>query len=84
VSIGAIQKWEKRLAETGEIKNKPVNRPFKKIDPERLRTYIKDHPDAYLKEIAEEFGCSAPAVQKALRRLGFTHKKVKALQRTRP
>jgi len=29
VSIGAIQKWEKRLAETGEIKNKPVSGPLK-------------------------------------------------------
>jgi len=75
VSIGAIQKWEKRLAETGEIKNKPVKHPFKKIDPEKLKTYMERHPDAYLKEIAEEFGCSAPAVLKALRRLGFTRKK---------
>jgi len=75
VSIGAIQKWEKRLTETGEIKNKPVKRPFKKLDPERLKTYIENHPDAYLKEIAEEFGCSAPAVLKALRRLGYTRKK---------
>ncbi len=75
VSIGAIQKWEKRLAETGEIKNKPGKHPFKKLDPEKLKTYIEHHPDAYLKEIAEEFGCSAPAVLKALRRLGFTRKK---------
>jgi len=36
VSIEAIQKWEKRLAETGEIKNKPAKRPFKKLEPERL------------------------------------------------
>jgi len=81
VSIGAIQKWEKRLAETEEIKNKPVKHPFKKIDPEKLKTYIERHPDAYLKEIAEEFRCSAPAVLKALKRLGFTHKKRQSVSR---
>ncbi len=70
-SIVAIQKWEKRQAETWGIKNKPAKRPFKKIDPERLKKYIEDHPDAYLREIAEEFGCSAPTVLKALRRPGF-------------
>jgi len=83
VSIGAIQKWEKRLAETGEIKNKPVKRPFKKIDPEKLKTYIEAHPDAYLQEIAEEFGCSAPAVLKALRRLGFTRKKRQSITKNK-
>jgi len=75
VSIGAIQKWEMQLAETEEIKNKPMKHPYKGIDPEKLKTYIEHRPDAYLKEIAEEFGCSAPAVLKALRRLGFTRKK---------
>jgi len=75
ISIRAIQNWKKRLAKTGEIKNKPVKRSFKKLDPEKLKTYIENHPDAYLKEIAQEFGCSAPAVLKALRRMGFTRKK---------
>jgi len=51
VSIGAIQKWEKRPAETGEVKNKPVKRPFKKRDPEKLKTYIERHPDAYLRRL---------------------------------
>ncbi len=68
----------------GEIKNKPGQHPFKKLDPEKLKTCMERHPDAYLKEIAQEFGCSAPAVLKALRRLGFTRKKSKAFQRARP
>ena len=30
-------------------------RSFKKINPEKLRAYVKDKPDAYLREIAEAF-----------------------------
>jgi len=71
---------EYRQAETGEIKNKPAKHPFKKLDPEKLKVYIERHPDAYLKEIAEEFRCSAPAVLKALKRLVLTRKKDKAFR----
>ena len=48
---------------------------FKKIDPDKLKKYIEEHPDAYLREIAEEFGCSVNAVSKALKRLKITRKK---------
>jgi len=34
----------------------------------KLKAFIKKHPDAVLKEIAEQFGCSAEAVRKALKR----------------
>jgi len=85
VSIGAMQEWGKRLAEMGEIKNKPGKRPFKKVNPERLETYIIErHPDTYLKEITEEFGRSAPAVLKALRQLVLTHKKAKHFKEQNP
>jgi hypothetical protein len=36
---------------------------------------MKEHPDAYLKEIAEEFSCCIEGVRKALARNGFTRKK---------
>ena len=34
-----------------------------------------EHPDAYLKEIGEVFGCSDVAVLYAFKRLGITRKK---------
>jgi transposase len=50
-------------------------RPFKKLDPIKLREYVSDHPDAYLQEIADVFGCVESAVRKALKRLKITRKK---------
>ena len=54
VSRSTIQKWEKQLKETG--------------DPEKLKAYIAEHPDAYQSEMAEAFGCSESGIRDALRR----------------
>ena len=75
VAISTIQRWEKQLKEKGDVKNKPLNRSFKKIEPEELKKYVKNHPDAYIKEIAEVFKCSTTAIIKAFKRLGITRKK---------
>ena len=53
----------------------PVVRGYKKVEPQKLKTYVQEHPDAYLKEIALEFKCCETAVRKALERLGITRKK---------
>ncbi|MDE7094605.1 MAG: IS630 transposase-related protein, partial [Oscillospiraceae bacterium] len=53
-----VSKWIKQYKETGDLSNKPLNRGYKKIDPEKLKAYVAEHPDAYQKEIAEIFGCS--------------------------
>lgn len=75
VSISTICKWEKQLKDEGNLEKRPLNRGFKKIDPEKLKNFVKEHPDAYLKEIAEEFNCSANAIHLALHRLKITRKK---------
>lgn len=71
----AVSQWVKKYKETGDLSNKPLNRGFKKIDPEKLKAYISKNPDAYQKEIADYFNCSKAAVWKALKRLGITRKK---------
>ena len=71
----AVSKWVKQYKETGDLSNKPLNRGCKKIDPEKLKAYIAEHPDAYQREIAEVFECSAVAIRKAMKRLGITRKK---------
>lgn len=83
VSIETIRQWEKQLKERGHLEKKPLNWQHKKIDPEKLKAYVREHPDAYQKEMAEEFGCSATAIQKALKRLGITRKKDNALSGTK-
>ena len=83
ISITTIRKWEKQLKEDGNLKRRPITRRFKKIDPEKLRAYVRDHPDAYLREIAEVFQCCQTAIRKTLIRLKITRKKDHALLRTR-
>lgn len=74
-AISTIRKWENQLKETGNLTPKVPERSFKKIDPSKLKEYVTQHPDAYQKEIAKEFGCTRSAVQKALKRLKITRKK---------
>lgn len=73
--INTISQWVKKYKETGDLSNKPLKRGFKKIDPEKLVSFLEENPDAFLKETAEEFGCSTEAVRKAIKRLGITRKK---------
>lgn len=75
VSKSAVCEWVHLYQETGNLNNKPLHRGFKKINPEKLRKYVKEHPDDFQKEIAKAFGCSTQAISKALKRLGITRKK---------
>ena len=75
VAINTIRNWEKQLKTEGHLGKHLVTRPFKKIDPEKLRAYVEANPDAYLREIAPVFQCCQAAVRKALKRLKITRKK---------
>ena len=75
VAKSTIREWEKQLKEKGDLKPKVPNRGSKKIDPERLRAYVAEHPDAYQTVIANVFNCCQSAVKKALKRLKITRKK---------
>jgi len=76
ISMTAISSWREKYKETGEVKDtSPRRKAFKKLDPEKLKSYVAEHPDAYLKEIGEAFGCSDMAVHYAFKRLGITRKK---------
>ena len=52
-----------------------------KIDEEQLKRYIAEHPDAYLREIAEAFKTTPQAIFYACERLKITLKKNDLLQR---
>ena len=41
VSVSAVKKWQKKLRETGEIGNKPLERTGRKIKEEELRGDVK-------------------------------------------
>jgi len=80
VDLSTLYRWKSRLNETGKLESKESIQPWRKIDPARLMEILAERPDAYLKEIAREFGCSDVAVLKALRRLKITRKKNHSIQ----
>jgi len=80
VGTTTLQTWKSLLKETGSLEAKKREETWRKIEPERLREYIGQNADAFLRELAAEFGCSDVAVIKALRRLGLTRKKNHTLQ----
>ena len=76
-SIGTttIKNWKRLRATTGKLagSGRPCS-PYK-IDSDKLKAYAKDHPDAFLNEIAEHFGVTSPAIHAAMKRLNITRKK---------
>ena len=70
-----IARWRKALEETGTLEPRYPKTRVGKIDLERLEQAIEETPDAYLSELAKEFGCTKQAVFMALKKLKITVKK---------
>jgi transposase len=70
-----IQNWIRRLKTEGTVEPKVHGLRKRKIDKERLQTYINDNPDKTLKEISSVFGVSIPAVFNSLKKMSVTLKK---------
>jgi len=66
IKISTIIAWKKRYRATGDVKIKVRRSVNKKIIPEKLIKYVQEHPDAYLKEISEVFGCHPSSALKRL------------------
>jgi transposase len=67
--------WKRKL-ENGYYESIPVKRERKrKIDKDLLKQVVKEKPDAFLKEYAEQFGCTPTAVFYALENFKITRKK---------
>ena len=75
VAVSTIERWENQLKKEGTLKKKPVKRPFRKIDPEKVKLFFAKHPDAYLREAASEFDCCETSITYACRKLKITRKK---------
>lgn len=71
------------MKERGTLEKKELQRSFRKIDPEKLKAYVAEHPDAYQSEMAKEFGCSESGIRDALRRHKITRKKRRLVIRSR-
>jgi len=75
VSPSTLQAWKSRLKESDTLAPKQRKETWRKIDPDKLRKYVDEHPDAYRDEIAEAFGVRSYAIQRARKRLKITCKK---------
>ena len=84
VSLRAISRWKKMDKEGKRLVFDFVPRSPHRINHEKLLTYVKEHPDAYLREIAAHFSVGLTTIWNALHRLGVKYKKTKNLPRSRP
>lgn len=79
VGTTTIREWKKLKRETGTLAKRPLDRKPTKICSEKLKAYIAENPDSYLRETAEIFNCTEQAIFYALKRLRITRKKNRML-----
>ena len=84
ISRNTIYGWLKLKEKTGNLNHQVIGTKPRKVDRDRLKNYLTDNPDAYLTEIAFEFGCHPTTIHYALKAMGYTRKKEPDLLRTRP
>jgi len=75
IGTTTIKGWKKLLAETGGLRIRVPKREGWVYKSDELRTYVREHPQAYLREIAEHFGGTAMGAANALAREKITLKK---------
>src|SRR6478735_6131319 len=85
VSYRTIERWMNRYRVDGVIKAERTGRPVGtgKIVADQLEASVSADSDKTLKERGKEFGVSAAALCKAMRRLNISHKKNAAIRRAR-
>jgi transposase len=62
ISSKTVCNWVKQRRTTGSLKPGQPIRGAIKLKTEPLLQYISEHPDAYLGEIGDHFGCTNSAV----------------------
>ena len=75
ISRNTIYGWLKLKEKTGDLNHQVKGTKPRKVDRDRLKNYLTDNPDAYLTEIAAEFGCHPTTIHYALKAMGYTRKK---------
>ena len=70
-----LLRWEQRAVRGELAAHYPSVRGGRKVDDEKLKEYVKNHPDAYQAEIGDAIGAKENTVCRALQRLGITRKK---------
>jgi putative transposase len=71
----SIYRWLKKARLKGRPLDDPPKRPWKKINPEKLKALVYEHPDYRLKDFASHFGCRLTSIRQAFKILKITRKK---------
>ena len=83
ISVDSIMRWKRRDAETGSPASIKGSGPKPKISNDEIKAYVKEHPDAYDREIAEHFGVETSSARRARLRAEITNKKNSKIHRKR-
>ena len=75
LGVNTITNWKKLREESGSLANRPLERSWRKIDPEKLAKDVREHPDDFDEERAIRFGCSRTGIQSARYKHKITRKK---------
>jgi len=75
VGTTTMKAWKKLLSEKNTLEKKTLKRKARVYPSDKLCAYIKEHPQALLKEIAAHFGGSISGANEALAREKLTLKK---------
>ena len=75
ISAATLRRWKKIKDAGGDLSNKSGGKRFEKINLEALKKYVDEHPDKYGYEIAVIFNCNPSSVNRALHKIGYSHKK---------
>lgn len=70
ISATSISRWKKEIRP-----NKNRDKPWKKLNKEKLLEDIIEHPDSYIHERAKRLGVRKSWLHDALKSLGVTYKK---------
>ena len=78
----SVSIWKKMDKEGKRLIFEHIPRSPHRINHEELLAYVKEHPDAYLREIAAHFSVGLTTIWNALHRLGVKYKKTQNLPRS--
>ena len=67
--------WARKLESGFKFGEKAKQSRKRKIDKEVLRQAVKERPDAFQRELAEQFKCHPSAIGQALKKMNITRKK---------
>ena len=75
VSVDAIKDWSRLYRETGSVERKPLERKWRKINPEKLKADVELYPDDFNRERAIRFECTEEAIRLSMKQNKLTRKK---------